>query len=195
MKKFFNTTWFKCVSVLLGIALLSGILLAVLNDALFVTADERTMRAVKKIYGEEKTYSVILDVDDGDDAIVCEDYGTINKLFIIGDKDSDSFDYLFKTTGEHGYKNGTVSLWICVSVKNKETKIEKVILDGFTKQTLMSKLGSFYDGFTGDNGDDYYSAEKEDGKIYAPVTGATRSATATTNAVNCVIFWLRGNAR
>ena len=194
MKKLFNAAWFRCISVLLCIALVSGGLLAVLNEALSVTAEERTMRAVKKIYGEEKTYSVVVDADDGDDAIICENFGSISKLFVIGDESTGEYDYLFKSTGNGGYKNGTVSLWIRVSVSGGERKIEKVILDGFTKQTLMSKLGGYYDEFSGEISDAFYSAEKEDGKIYAPVSGATKSATATTNAVNCVIFWLRGNA-
>lgn len=199
MRKVFCSVWFKCICVLLSIALVSGGLLAVLNDVLNVSAEERTMRAVKKIYGEEKTYSVVIDADSEDSgknqAVVCGDFGTIEKIFIIGDENSDNFDYLFKATGAHGYKNGTISLWIRVSFKSGETKIEKVILDSFTKQTLMSKLGSdFYDGFNGDADGKYYYAEKKDGANYSPVTGATKSATAANNAVNCVIFWLRGNA-
>ena len=199
MKKVFSSVWFKCISVLLCIALISGVLLAVLNDVLAVPAEERTMRAVRKIYGEKKEYSVILDVDGEDTtkktAIECGEYGYINKIFIIGDNNTGEYDYLFNATGEHGYKNGTVSLWIQVKVKGGESKIEKVILDKFAKQTLMSKLGNaYYDEFAGDGIDNYYSAKKEDGTNYAPVTGATKSATAANNAVNCVVYWLRGNA-
>lgn len=198
MKKFFTSAWFKCIAVLLSIALVSGGLLAILNDVLYVSAEVRTMRAITKIYGEEKEYSVVLDVDGTDEnkktAYICEDFGTISKIYVIGEKTSGEFDYLFKATGEHGYKNGTVSLWIQVKVSGGEQKIEKVILDGFTKQTLMSKLGSsYYDEFAEDFNGEYFSAKEEKDKTYAPVSGATYSATAANNAVNCVIFWLRGN--
>lgn len=199
MKNIFSAVWFKCIAVLLCIALISGGLLAVLNDVLAVPASERTMRAIKKIYGEEKECKVVIDTDGEDESkketVVCENYGTISKIFVVGDENSNKFDYLFYATGNNGYKNGTISLWVRVSVNSGECKIEKVLLGDFTKQTLMSKLGSeYYDGFTGGTGE-YYSAVIEDGKTYAPVSGATKSATAASNAVNCVIYWLRGNVQ
>lgn len=183
--------WIKCVSVLLCIALISGVLLTVLYYLLAVSAKERTMRAVKKIYGEEKTYSVILDIDGSDPetntAISYEDFGTINKIFLIGDETADTYDLLFNATGEHGYKNGTITLWVQVNVTGDVKQIEKVILENFTKQTLMSKLSSeFYDGFDG---------EVDGENRYAPVSGATYSSNAAANAINCVIQYLRENAQ
>lgn len=183
--------WIKCISVLLCISLISGVLLTVLYYLLAVSAEERTMRAIKKIYGEEKTYSVILDIDGSDPetntAIAYGDFGTINKIFLIGDKTADTYDLLFNATGEHGYKNGTITLWVQVNVSESGKKIEKVILESFTKQTLMSKLGSdFYDGFIGD----------VDGESrYTPVSGATYSSNAAANAINCVVQYLRENAQ
>ncbi|MDY6366975.1 MAG: hypothetical protein SPL13_00430 [Clostridia bacterium] len=191
MKKFFSSTWFKCISVLLVISLIAGGLLAILNDVLYVTSEERTMRAIKKIYGEEKQYSKLLDVDDGDEALSCEDYGVIEKIFTVGDVSSDNYDLLFRSTGNHGYKNGTITLWIQVNFSSGVSKIEKVILESFTKQTLMSKLGSeYYSGFAGDTDDYFTTDEKDADKNYAPVSGATKSATAAVNAVNCVIYYL-----
>ena len=55
MAKFVKSTWFKCITVLLVISVISGGLLAALNDLLFVASEERTARAVAKIYGEEIT--------------------------------------------------------------------------------------------------------------------------------------------
>lgn len=189
MKKFFSSTWFKCITVLLAISLIAGGLLAILNDLLYVPAEERTMRAIKKIYGEEKEYSVILDIDSNDEnkneAISCGDYGVIEKIFKIGD------DLLFRATGNQGYKNGTITLWIQVNNTPEATKIEKIILESFTKQTLMSKLGGeYYDGFSGEIDNYFTTNEKDPDKNYAPVSGATKSATAACNAVNCVIYFL-----
>ena len=65
MKKFFSSDWFKCTAVLLSLLVVLGGTLAILNDVLFVSEDERTSRAIKKIYGEEKTFSVTLDEENG----------------------------------------------------------------------------------------------------------------------------------
>ena len=42
----------KCTAFLLILAVLLGGILAVLNDVLYVSSEERTARAIKKIYGE-----------------------------------------------------------------------------------------------------------------------------------------------
>ena len=191
MKKITLAPWLKCVMVLLIIALVSGGLLAALNDLLAVPNSERTMRAIKKIYGEEKEYSVVLDESS---AITCGEFGTINKIYRIESDDS-SYDLLFNATGEKGYKNGTVTLWVRVKCSADFKEILKTVLGDFTKQTLMSKLGAeFYDEFISPVGEDYFTAKTDGDGIKNVVSGATYSASAATNAVNCVIYWLRGNA-
>ena len=185
MSRFFKSTWFKCISVLLVLAVVLGGSLALLNDLLFVSPLERTNRAIKKIYGEEKPFSVVLDADNGDTAIENE-YGKINKIYIVGN------DTLFQSVGYEGYKNGTITLWIQVSDSN----INKIILESYDKQTLMSKLGgSFYDNFLVDvteayNNGDFFSSTDSSAVNYNPVSGATKSANAGCNAVNCVIKYL-----
>jgi hypothetical protein len=77
--------------------------------------------------------------------------------------------------------------------------IEKVILDSYEKQTLMSKLGSaFYENFGLEDVTEAY----EKGDLFTtdanktnsnPITGATMSANAANNAVNCVITYLGEN--
>ena len=56
VKQFFKSQAFKCIIVLLVIALISGGLLAILNDVLYVSEEERTMRAIEKVYGKEMKY-------------------------------------------------------------------------------------------------------------------------------------------
>ncbi len=184
MKTFFKSDWFKCVAVLLALSVILGGALAILNDVLFVDAEERTARAIKKIYGEEKEYSVVLDQENG---FTCE-YGAIDKIYEVGE------DTLYRSTGNNGYKNGTVSLWIKVVVEDGKQVIDKVVLDGYDKQTLMSKFtSSYYDGFLTDITDAVTSGQffspKTDGEgLKNPMSGATKSANAICNAVNCVIY-------
>lgn len=184
MSKFFKSTWFKCISVLLLIALVSGGILAVFNDLLYVDEQERTGRAIKKIYGESKTYDIVFDIDSGDQPIEY-DYGKIENYYIVGG------DKLFKTTGYNGYKNGTITLWVKITENNGTYTIDKVILESYEKQTLMSKLGdSYYSSFYKDVTDNYFTVDANGGEYSNPVSGATKSATAGKNAVNCVIEYL-----
>ena len=53
----------KAVVVLIAIAVMLSAILTILNFVLYVSPEERTMRAIKKMYGEEKEYSVVLDAN------------------------------------------------------------------------------------------------------------------------------------
>ena len=195
--KFYQTVWFKCIACLLAIAVISGALLATLNVVLAVSPETRTMRAITKIYGEEKEYATILDVDSDkteiNAPIVFDGVGQIDKIYKVSE------DLLFRTTGYEGYKNGTVTLWIKAVNGGEKYSIEKVLLENSEKQTLMSKLSNeFYGGFnltdvteTYLNGD-FFSATDKNTENFNPVSGATYSATAACNAVNCVIRYLGG---
>ena len=142
MKNFFSSIWFRCISTLLIIIAISGGLLSVLSDVLYVSPEERTERAIKKIYGEIEGFNQtpITDFD--------YDKGQINTIYEVKVNDSETY-LLFKATGYEGYKGGTISLW--VSVKENEggtLSLNKVLLDSFDKQTLMGKLTStFYGNF------------------------------------------------
>lgn len=192
--KFYKTTWFRCVACLLLIAVISGALLASLNDLLYISPEMRTARAIKKIYGEEKEYTVILDAES-ENAIEYDGVGKINKIYAITNG-----DLLFQTTGYHGYKEGTITLWIKAVQNDEKYAVDKVLLETYEKQTLMSKLtGDFYDGFkltditeTYQNGN-FFSATEKTAENYNPVSGATFSATAACNAVNCAIRYLGGD--
>lgn len=195
MSKFFHSLWFKCIFVLLVISVISGGLLAVLNDVLYVSSAERTQRAIAKIYGESVEVTeddIILDVDSSiaDKSHAIEyDFGKINKIFEIGD------DILFQTVGYQGYKNGTVTLWIKVTETEGKFAANKIILESYEKQTLMSKFGdSYFNGFmltditeSYKNGGFFTTGGGENSN---PNTGATYSATACCNAVNCVLKYL-----
>ncbi len=192
MKKFLKSDWFKCTAVLLCLLVVFGGLLAVLNDLLFVSPEERTSRAIKKIYGSVPEYTIELDTDNGDEAIK-NDFGSISKKFLVGE------ELLFRATGINGYKGGTITLWLKVQKSGENFVIDKVILDSYEKQTLMSKFGGdFYDNFLVDvtkayeNGQGLFSPKADATGLKNPMSGATMSATAACNAVNCVISYLGG---
>lgn len=182
MNQFFKSTAFKCIIVLLTIALICSGLLAILNDVLFVTSDERTSRAIQKIYGEEKVYETITSNE------IEFNEGTINVVYKIINANS-SYDLLIKSTGNEGYKNGTITLWVQVNIDGENAKIEKTILESYEKQTLMSKLSqSYYDSFEFIDG--LYSSDNSGEKNV--VSGATKSSNACCNAINCVIKYVQG---
>lgn len=211
MSKLFSNVWFKCITVLLIIAGVAGGLLSILNDVLYVSPEERTARAVAKIYKVEKILSeddIILDVDSNNSnkntAIeFIEDgvkLGTINKILKVNNQNG--YDMLFQSTGFEGYKGGSITVWVQVSfAENANPVIEQVILEKFDKQTLMSKLGaSYYGKFSLIDITDAYNSGKlfapteDDNVILNPVSGATKSANAGCNAVNCVIKYVGVNA-
>ena len=189
MAKIFKSVWFKCISVLLAIAVVLGGTIVILNFLWAVSPEERTARAIKKIYGTEMEYQTILE-----EQIVYTDIGQVNKVFAVGT------DLLIQAQGYNGYKGGTITLWIKVVEKDNGSKtIDKIVLESYEKQTLMSKLDSdFYSGFYVDitqayNNGQLFSSVENGKDLTNPITGATKSATAACNAVNAVIKYVGGN--
>ena len=52
VKEFFKSTAFKSLAVLLTIVILAGGLLAIFNDVLYVSEEEKFERSIAKIYGD-----------------------------------------------------------------------------------------------------------------------------------------------
>ncbi len=197
MRRLFSSIWFRCISTLLIIVLISGGLLSVLNDLLYVSEEERTGRAIKKIYGVVENYNVVYDKSINE--LIENEFGTIDNIYEVQVSQENSY-LLFKATGYKGYKGGTISLWVSI-LENSEgiLSIAKVILAGDEKQTLMSKLTSdFYNNFNivdvakAYEMDQFFTTDANQTNAN-PVSGATKSATAANNAINCVITYLGEN--
>lgn len=201
MAKFFKSLAFKCTAVLLAISCVSGGLLALLNDLLYVSPEERTSRALAKIYTENVVVldnDILLDVDNKNrnDTAITSEYGKINKVYRIGDVEKGNYDLVFQSVGQQGYKGGTITLWVKAIVINNDVlnaKLDKVVLESYDKQTLMSKFeGYYYQDFVDEyESGKFFTATNESGKINNPMTGATYSAIANCNAINCVIDYLQ----
>ena len=191
----------KAVVVLIAIAVILSAILTILNFVLYVSPEERTMRAIKKMYGEEKEYSVILDanqenVDAWKDAY---NYGEISLIYKV--QNQNDYDLLFKSKGNYGYKGGSITCWIMVKFDGTNKSIEKIIVESFDKQTLMSKVTSgfwsnmYVDVTDAYNNKEWFFANSKDSSfkndnpsaVLNPIGNATYSATAGCNAVNCVI--------
>ena len=203
MKKLFNNDWVRSISVLLILAVFLGGLLAVLSDVLYVAPEERAERAIKKIYGSTMKYEIELDIDIDADSqpIEYKEIGKINKIYTIQTENENGYDMLFQSVGFNGYKGGTITVWVQVSVSeidgsNENYNIKKVLLESYEKQTLMSKLGGdYYNNFcltdvtTAYKNKEFFTTSK--GQVNSnPVSGATYSANAGINAVNCVIEYI-----
>ena len=194
-KQFFTSNAFKCIIVLTCIALISGGLLAILNDVLYISEEERTKQAIKKIYGQELNYTEIELTDE----VANNQYGVINNVYKLEDN-----NYLIKSTGNEGYKGGTVTLWIVAEfADNNFVGLKKVQVAEFNKQTLMSSfVKSYYDNFTSNNDKvisgaffDKTAGTNSDGaeNIGVVNSGATFSSNAINRAVNCALTYIRTN--
>ncbi|MEG1394298.1 MAG: hypothetical protein RR993_01725 [Clostridia bacterium] len=187
-KDFFKGQAFKSILVLTLIALVVGGLLAILNDVLFISDEERTQQAIKKIYGKEVAYTdVALQDTDKDNK-----FGSIANVYKMEDG-----KVLIKSVGKNGYKNGTVTLWLVATFDNdKFNGFEKITVAGNTKQSLIGNFGdSFISGFIGENetvkGDAFYTSKPENDNVTHINAGATFSSTAFNNAVNSALVFVR----
>ncbi len=189
VKQFLKSKTFRCILVLLCIALVSGGLLSILNDVLFVSDEEKTMRAIKAVYGQAMEFT---DLSEELGEAAFNNYGTVDSLYLLADG-----NYLMKTTGKDGYKKGTVSLYIVAEFSQGEfIGLKKVVLESYEKQTLMSQFSSkFYevysenDNFVVEGG--YFTISSNTEDIQNLSSGATYSSNALNNAVNCGLYYVR----
>lgn len=192
MSNFFKSTWFKCISCLLILLLFSGVSISILSNLLYVSPEERLARSITKIYGEEKKYEVILD-----EKVDCGDFGYIDKIFLVGNKSEKTYDYLFHAVGEHGFKDGSITYWIKVTADNGTLSIGKMIIESNKSQSFIGSVNESWHSnlYVDVAGAKYLTpwsdvAKNDSDFKHVPTTGATKSKTASCNAVNSVIYYI-----
>ncbi len=201
MKKFLSSLWFKCIATLLIIIVISGGLLSILSDLLYVSDVERTERAIASIYnGEIKKFTEIeLPTANPDEEFIdCANFGSIDKIYKIEGESANEFDLLFHTIGKQGFKNGSITYWIKLSSINGELSIGKMIIEKDVDQSFIGNLDETWHSAIYVNIDENskyltpYSkvAEKDQNYSLVPTTGATNSKRASCNAVNSVIYFI-----
>lgn len=195
VKAFFKSNAFKSLAVLIAIVLVAGALLAICNDLLYISDDERLARSLSKIYGKEVTAEEV-ELTDEERSYT---YGTVDAVYYI----HDDGNYLFQTTGEGGYSNGTVTVWTIVTCTGTReegnlalTGIEKVVYDSNEGQSFISTLGdSFYAAFAEQDArvaeGGYFTTTAGSDDIYNIASGASESSNAACNAVNTALACFR----
>ena len=197
VKAFFKSNAFKSLAVLIAIVLVAGALLAICNDLLYISDEERLARSLSKIYGKEVTAEEV-ELTDEERSYT---YGTVDAIYYI----HDDGNYLFQTTGKGGYSNGngTVTVWTIVTCTGTReegnlalTGIEKVVYDSNEGQSFISTLGdSFYAAFAeqdtrvAEGG--YFTTTAGSDDIYNIASGASESSNAACNAVNTALACFR----
>ena len=192
VKQFVKSNAFRCILVLTCIALVASGLLAILNDVLYVSPEERTARAIKAIYGQEVAYQDLTD-NLNPEFSTHETYGHIDNLYLL-----ETGALLFKSTGINGYNGGTVSLWLVAITKEDGSfdRFEKVVYADNTSQTLMSQFKQpFYDVYTIHNatidaGGTWWITADE-AHAANVIANASYSSRAINNAVNMALFYVR----
>lgn len=188
IKDFFKSTAFKCILVLLCIALISGGLLSVLNDLLYVSEEEKIQRVISSLYDGKQVEFTAEEIKESDKQNA---YGTINTVYSLSDG-----NMIINSTGSGGYKGGSVTVWtIVIMSQNKLAGIKAVSIDSYEKQTLMSQLNAkFLLTYSSNNeliaNGEYFTTSGDD-IITSVITGATMSSNATNNAVNAALSYVR----
>ncbi len=192
MKAFLKSNAFRSVLILIAIALVSGLLLSVFNDVLYVSAEERLARTLTKIYGKSI---------DATEQTVNEEhrtnaYGEVELVYLLEDG-----NFLIKSTGNGGFKNGKVTLWTvldCSPSADGDTQwngVGKVVYESNIKQSYISKTSGMYSEFTLHNGEllqgALFTTDKGGDDITNITAGASMSSAAINNAVNAAIVYFR----
>ena len=172
VKQFLQSKIFRCIIVLLCIALVSGGLLAILNDLLAVSPEELLQRGLKSV-GIDEANPQEMEIEKAD-----YDNGTIKQVIFL----PSSGDYLIKSEGKGGFQQGTVTVYALAHIEDGKAIIKKVaIADYASSQTLMSKIT-----------DAGLQKVAEDPSINPNqiAAGATYSSTAIKNAVNTAVSYI-----
>lgn len=188
VKQFLKSKTFAALIVLVCIALVAGGLLAILNDLLAISEEDRILAAIEGIYGQETSYTEINLPDD----LKENRYGSVQNVYLLEDG-----NYLIKSTGINGYKNGTVTLWLVAEYADGDfLGLGKIAVAENTKQTLMGDFKvSFFEIYASSNvlNDNYFSVESSSDTITNLKSGATKTSIAVNNAVNAALYMIRNN--
>ncbi|MGN1077505.1 MAG: hypothetical protein ACI4ST_03235 [Candidatus Gallimonas sp.] len=192
-KKFFKSTAFKSVSVLLAIVLIAGALLAILNDVLYVTPAERRNRVFAKIYGGNVTEREVL-LGENDDPISYPS-GTVSQAYFMSDG-----SYAVQATGKGGFSGGSITVWVIFSCAG-DRENGNLALEGIEKVVYESNVNqSYINRFTSENYNVFtlHDGELKEGLYFGDdieviKTGASAPFTfaALTNAVNASLRYFR----
>lgn len=188
VKQFFKSTAFKSLAVLLSIVIIAGGLLAICNDLLYVSEEEKFERSLAKIYGGSAKVEETIKLTNDNKK---QGEGKINYAYLMDDG-----NYLIQATGEGGFSGGTATVWVVVGCKDKKFDgVKKVVYETNEGQTYISKFGdAFYDQFVKSASQldgKTFSTDKSDKTVQVVNAGASMTTTAMCNAVNAAVSFFK----
>ena len=178
VKQFLQSKIFRCIVVLLCIALVSGGLLAILNDLWAVSDEELIQRGIKEVCGDGVNLKQVCEINE---TYAKTDDGEVQQILLL-----DTGDYLVKAQGKHGFQEGNVSCYVLFHFEDSVYKVQKVsVADYSSSQTLMSKVT--------DSGLAKFIGLSDQSTINPGeiATGASYSSKAIKNAVNTAIAYIK----
>ena len=165
----------KAVAVLVVICLVCCLLLALCNDLLYVTEEEKFNRAMRKIYPDfTLDQEVALDSKYSSNAT----YGEV--LSVVKSTDG---AYILQTKGVGGFNSGTVTIYVAV------TGGENPTIAGWT--IVSSEGQSFIGNITSNHQKTWFIGDSisEVQSTSGFGSGATRTETAICNAINMAGYY------
>ena len=169
----------KAVAVLVIICLVCGLLLALCNDLLYISDEDRLERAMKKVY-ENFKFKEELPVVTESGVNPNATFGRVNRVLL-----SEDGAYIIEALGKDGYQGGTVTLYVIIGA---DAKIKGWAVKENDKQSYIDRIPS-------NAGTTWYVGidASEDKTLDLVMTGATVSYTsnAIKNAINMATFYYR----
>ena len=169
----------KAIAVLVIICLVCGALLALCNDLLYISDQDRLERAMQKVY---KNFELQEELTVNPDPSInsSSSFGKVNRVLLSKDG-----AYIIEALGIGGYQNGTVTLYVIIGA---DAKIKGWAVKDNDKQSYIDRIPS-YAGTTWYVGVD----ATEDKTLDTVMTGATVSFTsnAIKNAINMATSYYR----
>ncbi len=184
-KQFFKSTSFKCIATLLGVLLVCGIFLTIMNGLLEVTEEEKFQRVLSSIYGKNVTTSEQNISDKNTDLKAAK----INNVYLV----EDDGNYILNVTGKNAYQ-GNVICWVVVKPSADKKSVGgignvKVPSTGNDSQSFLNKISSsMFDRFAQDYKDGIiysygFDDSDQEGEMYVK-TDASYTMRGVCNAVN-----------
>lgn len=200
-KDFLRSDSFKCIVVLLVIALVCGVLLAVANDLFYVSDEELWLRSMEKVYDGDTSELESLDISSDR-----TEYTALGSTAVVEEACSapDGI-YLVKSRADRcGYSDGSLTLWVNLSTAGgAPSHINGIVVESYdSSQTLIGSIDADYLAMystaeadaTVAGGGWFTNSRMESGE--GPLTEVVASgATYTSRAVNAAVNGALGFVR
>ncbi len=169
----------KAVAVLVCICVVCVALLAVCNELLYISDEERFARSLSKIYDGFVPDPSFAKTPNSQYAANSAYKGQVNSVY----KDQKTGDYIIEALGGGGYNGGSVTLYVVVGADAK--------IKAWTVKENVNQ--SYIDRVPKDAGDRWYVGEDVSAELALDMTGATvvLTSTAINNAINMAAFYAR----